>query len=350
MEQLKQEKGETFAVIAYHAEFLEQGRYDPFDLEDGVEEARFQYYDSGPKGYPFAVIDGRDQFSGGISGGNMYGYYLPAYESAAALTPPVDISISLEASNQVRVEVTNTSASQQSGKLHIALVERFRYYSWRDLSIVDFVLRNMLTGSDGQSMSVNPSASASATREFSIGADWNYCYIIAFFQNDNKQIQQGAMFALEDTIPTIQVSNPETGINLQPGSTQNISWSVDRPLPYFSIKYSTDAGQNWTTIQAAVSQTNTYSWMVPDVRSDQCLISIEDPYGNAKGTSGLFRIGVSLIKGDFNNDDLVDSLDRGILIEHLIENKATQLEGADLNADGAVDLFDLIYFDNNLGN
>jgi hypothetical protein len=340
MEQIKLEKGKAFAVIAYHYS-------DAFDLGNGVLEARYQYYRTDGLAFPFAVMDGTYQALGGTQpGGTMYPNYLSLYNQRMALSPPVDISLSLEAANQVRVQVTNVSSSQQSGKLHIALVERYRYYPWRDLSTVDFVLRNMLTGANGQSMNLNLSASASSVQQFSIGTDWNYCSIIAFFQTDNKQIQQGAMLALEDTIPAIQVLDPGTGAALQPGSTQTISWSINRSLPFVSIKYSTDAGQNWTTIQTALSGTNTYNWTVPEVASAQCLISVQDPYGEAQSTSGLFSIGRKT--GDFNADSMVDSADRGLLIEHLIENNATQLSGADLNEDGAVDLFDLIYFDTNL--
>jgi hypothetical protein len=340
MEQIKLEKGEAFAVIAYHYS-------DEFDLANGVLEARYQYYRPGGMAFPFAVMDGAYQALGGTQpGGTMYPNYLLLYNQRIALSPPVDISLSLEAANQVRVQVTNISSSQKSGNLHIALVERYRPNDWKDMHVVDFVLRNMLTGSNGQRMTLGPSASSSSVQQFSVQAGWNYCSIIAFFQTDDKQIQQGAMLALEDTIPAIQVLDPVTGAALQPGSTQAISWSINRPLPYVSIKYSTDAGQNWTTIQSALSGATSFNWTVPYVTSAQCLISIQDPFGEAQAVSGLFAIGHMV--GDFNADSLVNSADRNLLIEHLVENNATQLSGADLNEDGAVDLFDLIYFDASL--
>jgi hypothetical protein len=84
---------------------------------------------------------------------------------------------------------------------------------------------------------------------------------------------------------------------------------------------------------------------VPDVNATRCLLSARDPYGGARAISGLFAIG---IKGDFNADGKVDAADRSLLLDYLIENRAALLPGADLNADGMVDLFDLLYFDNEL--
>lgn len=339
MEQLKHEKGPKFAVIAYHIS-------DVFELGNDVFDSRYEYYRPGAsQGVPYAVIGGNNEFLGGIAGGNMYFYYLSAYNNAAALSPPVDIALSLQASNQVRVEVTNISGSTQTGNLHVAVVERFRYYVWKDLDVVDFVLRNMLTGGYGQSMTLSPSETESTVQNFSLSGGWNYVSIIAFFQTGDKQIQQGAFLELEDTIPFIQVSTPAAGVQLEPGSIQAIYWSIDRPIPYVSLQYSTDGGGNWTEIQSELTGT-TYNWTVPQVNSTHCLISVRDQYGEAQGISGLFAIG--LVQGDFNDDGVVNDTDRNILIDHLIENDARQLTGADLNEDGSVNLLDLIYFDTNL--
>jgi hypothetical protein len=85
-----------------------------------------------------------------------------------------------------------------------------------------------------------------------------------------------------------------------------------------------------------------YRWTVPDVSATRCLLAVRDPYGGARTISGLFAIG---IKGDFNADGTVNAADRSILVDHLTENKTALLPGADLNGDGMVDLFDLLYFD-----
>ena len=205
MEQLKHEKGQTFAVIAYHTGDIYDVGYDVFN-------SRYEYYRPGQShGVPYAVIDGYYQFLGGIGGGNMYSYYLPAYENSVVLSPPVDITLSLESPNQVRVEVTNISGSTQTGNLHIAVVERFRYDPWRDLDIVDFICRHMLTGGSGQSMTLSASETESTVQNFSLSVEWNYVSIVAFFQTGDKRIRQGAFLELEDTVPFIQVSNPATG-------------------------------------------------------------------------------------------------------------------------------------------
>jgi hypothetical protein len=112
------------------------------------------------------------------------------------------------------------------------------------------------------------------------------------------------------------------------------------------LEYSLNGGSTWEAMLPKQTGRYSYDWTVPGANSARCLFRVRDPFGGAQGVSGLFGIG---IQGDFNNDNTVNASDRSILVDHLTENKAALLPGADLNGDGMVDLFDLIYFDANFG-
>ncbi len=337
MSDLKADKKDAFAVISYHVsdEFIDPST--SFDI-------RWQYYRGNTSwSIPFSVIDGKSQFRGGIAGGNLYSSFLPAYNEAAASTPTVDISLSLENADHIRVDVTNTSWAGIQGTLHIALVERHKPFPWRDLTFLDFICRTMLPTPNGQTISVAPSQKFTSVQQFNIQPDWNYCSIVAFFQTADQKIVQGAMLDLEDSIPVLRMQgSPETGDLWEKGSSHKFSWTSTRSLTSVVFDYSSDAGTTWHEFVPATVGKNTYSWTVPEINSARCLLRVRDPLSGIQAASGLFGIG---IKGDFNADGLVNASDRSILVDHLTENRATVLAGADLNADGLVDLFDLIYFD-----
>jgi hypothetical protein len=334
MEDIKSANKEGFAVIGYHVR-------DTFVDSVNAFDTRYQYYRPGSASVPLSIIDGDSQYLGGST--NTYPSLLNYYNQATTRTPGVDLSLALEASNRIRVDVTNISGSTVQGTLHIVLVERFRPYAWQDLSVVDFICRTMMPGSNGQLITIAPSQKISSVQQFTLQADWNYCSIVAFVQTANKKISQGALMDLESTIPSIQMQNaPATGTLWLKGSTHTLAWSSSRPLSSVVLEYSKDGGATWSSTQAKALDTKTYQWTLPDVDASRCLLAIRDPYGGARAVSGVFAIGLS---GDFNADGKVDSADRAILVAHLVENKAGLIPGADLNNDGVVDLFDLISFD-----
>jgi hypothetical protein len=260
----------------------------------------------------------------------------------------VDISIYQDSPGSIRVELSNITAQTVRGTLHIAVVERHRPYDWREMHVLDFICRAMLPGPNGQPVTLAPSQTIDAVHQYSLRADWNYCSIVAFFQLDDKRIAQGALLDIESSIPSIEITEgPGTGDLWLKESTHSISWSASRPLPSVVLEYSADAGKTWSTIQTVASRgASTYSWKLPAIHAARCLVSVRDPFGDARSTSSLFAIG---IKGDLNADGAVNDNDRALLVDHLLENKAASLPGADLNGDERVDLFDLLVFDAELG-
>jgi len=440
MEDLKRDKGGTFAAIAYHMS-------DGFDA--GMGRVRYDYYGRPEyqNGIPLSIINGTyHRFDAPLSG-SLYPEFLAFYNQAASRPPGVDIALSLIGSGQVRAEIFNPSASSIRGTLHIVLVERHRPYPWRDLETVDFVCRSMLPGPGGQQMTIGPGQRAFSVQSYSVNSDWSYCSIVAFFQTEDQAVAQTALMEIESTVPQIRLQEaPEPGSLWVKGSTHTISWSLTRPLSAVAIEYSADGGKTWTAIDPAYKGGNTYRWTVPEIDSSQCLLAVRDSYGPARAASGIFAIGseggpgpdpglrlqggpqtgelwlkgsahsiswssilplssvvmeysadgganwITIqpvhvkgnsylwtvpeinavrcllavrdpaggtrsvsglfaigLRGDFNADGRVDGLDRSILVDYVIENRAALIPGTDLNGDGKVDLFDLISFDADFG-
>jgi hypothetical protein len=339
MEDLKADKGDTFTVIAYH---IRDGFVDSANSGD----ARFQYYHR-PEyyGIPLSIINGTYHRFDAPTEGSLYSEFLDFYNQAAAVSPGVDISISLQSQREVRVEVTDISGSAMQGTLHIALVERHRPFDWRDMKVVDFVCRAMLPSPSGQPATIVPLQTFTSTQRFTLEPDWDYCSIVAFFQTADQAIQQAAVFDIPETFPQFQVDGmPHTGDLLVKGSPKVITLSSTRAVPY-GFEFSSDGGATWTEIALQRLSGNNYNWTVPPISASRCFMRFRETFGGTMITSGLFAVG---IRGDLNQDGKVDGVDRAVLIDYVLENRAALLPGADLNGDGVVDLFDLIYFDTEL--
>jgi hypothetical protein len=330
------DKKDALAVIAYHGDSFDVGK---------VHDIRFQYYGAGVS-TPRVLFDGVIERVGGMQYGSMYSQYVRPYEQAAAVPVDLDLSLSLTAADEVHIDASNISAKRLSGKLHTALVERYRTCKWMDMEIVDFVCRAMLPSAEGKEFTINQGATITSAQKFSVQSDWNYCWIVTFFQAPDKRILQGAMIPLESTIPKIQIlEGPATSALWLRNSTHLISWSSNRPLGATEVDFSSDGGKSWIPIRTAAAGNGQFNWTVPQITSSKCQLTINDPYGGAKAVSGLFAIGN---KGDLNLDGVVDSADRKLLIEYLLENRTITLPGADLNEDGKINILDLSYFNSNL--
>jgi len=84
-----------------------------------------------------------------------------------------------------------------------------------------------------------------------------------------------AVFTITES-PTINLTAPNGGEEWLIGSQQNITWSsslIDNVL----IEYSTNNGQNWSTIAQDVSASSgTYQWTVTSPATDQALVRVSD--------------------------------------------------------------------------
>lgn len=74
---------------------------------------------------------------------------------------------------------------------------------------------------------------------------------------------------------TVSVVSPNGSEVLTAGSIYSIIWSSDGSIGNVLLEYSIDNGSTWKTI-TTISNTNSYSWLVPAENSDQCLVRISD--------------------------------------------------------------------------
>ncbi len=74
---------------------------------------------------------------------------------------------------------------------------------------------------------------------------------------------------------SLTLITPNGGENMTSCQTYQITWSSTGSICDVLIKYSTDNGCSWTTIDT-VSNTGSYDWPVPPEDSNQCLVCISD--------------------------------------------------------------------------
>jgi hypothetical protein len=102
----------------------------------------------------------------------------------------------------------------------------------------------------------------------------------------------------DTTPPTVTVTAPSSGANVQASSTYTIQWTAtDNPggsgVTTVDLYYSTDGGASYTLIAASQPNTGTYTWSVPSTTSNNAIVEVDahDAAGNiGKGFSGTFNI------------------------------------------------------------
>ena len=101
---------------------------------------------------------------------------------------------------------------------------------------------------------------------------------------------------VEGNPPNITLTSPMGGETWTGGSIEDITWSSsagDDAIDSVDLRYSMDGGESWTFIETGLPDTGTYSWTIPNVNSDQCIIKarITDTAGRyGMDYSGLFTI------------------------------------------------------------
>jgi hypothetical protein len=73
---------------------------------------------------------------------------------------------------------------------------------------------------------------------------------------------------------TIQVSSPNGGEGWTVGSTQNITWTSSGVIDNVRMEVSTNGGAGYSGIVASTANTGSYSWVIPDTPSTNCLVRI----------------------------------------------------------------------------
>lgn len=75
-------------------------------------------------------------------------------------------------------------------------------------------------------------------------------------------------------VPQLHLIFPNGGEDLTIGSAYDISWTSEFLSQDIVISFSTDNGTSWSQIASVPFTDNSYSWMVPNTPSDQCLVKV----------------------------------------------------------------------------
>jgi hypothetical protein len=75
--------------------------------------------------------------------------------------------------------------------------------------------------------------------------------------------------------PFIKVTVPNGGERWATGITHVITW-VSLDIARLKIEYSTDGGSTWNMVNTVDAASGSYSWTVPPVESEQCLVRLSD--------------------------------------------------------------------------
>ncbi len=77
--------------------------------------------------------------------------------------------------------------------------------------------------------------------------------------------------------PVITVTAPNSALTYYVANNYTITWTnTTLSGPNVRIEYSIDNGTSWIIIVSAVSNTGTYSWLVPNTPSTTCLVKVSD--------------------------------------------------------------------------
>lgn len=87
-------------------------------------------------------------------------------------------------------------------------------------------------------------------------------------------------FTISPPTPVITVTSPNTNVSYFQGNNYTISWSSEYlTSPFVAIHYSINNGTDWIEIANVTEDDGSYSWNIPAVLSNECLVKVSE-YGN----------------------------------------------------------------------
>ena len=97
---------------------------------------------------------------------------------------------------------------------------------------------------------------------------------VADYYNAALSGQSDAPYTMTPNTDII-VTYPNGGESVEAGTTHTITWA-DNAINYCQIELSIDNGSTWTYIDSYESSDGSYTWLVPNTPSTNCLVRITD--------------------------------------------------------------------------
>ncbi|MBI5218940.1 MAG: T9SS type A sorting domain-containing protein [Bacteroidia bacterium] len=85
------------------------------------------------------------------------------------------------------------------------------------------------------------------------------------------------LFTITPATPVITVTSPNTNVTWYVGKTYNITWTSQWVTSNaIKIDYSTNNGTSWVPVVTNTTNSGSYSWLIPNTPSTQCLVKVTD--------------------------------------------------------------------------
>lgn len=116
-------------------------------------------------------------------------------------------------------------------------------------------------------------------------------YIIRVRGTSVNTITQSYFISWDVLSPAPKLTFPIGGESFRPGQSINIQWDVNTDLGSYGLEYSIDNGSTWTSIVTGLSGTaSQYSWITPNITSDQVRVRLINTITNSVQTSQAFML------------------------------------------------------------
>jgi hypothetical protein len=75
---------------------------------------------------------------------------------------------------------------------------------------------------------------------------------------------------------SLEVLTPNGGESWIAGTVEDITWTVDPTISRIYLDYSVNDSNNWIVIDPNTENDGQYTWTLPSITSDQCLVRVSD--------------------------------------------------------------------------
>jgi hypothetical protein len=199
---------DRLAVVKYHVWWPQSN--DPFYMAAATfVQTRRDYYEVW--GVPYAYIDGF------VQGQQSYTYWPELIDMRMDVISPFEISVTgntSEVSNDIEITISSNGEDIPEGnlRLYIIIVETdIAYVGNNGAPYHYYVMRNMITGADGESFNIGPNEDKSFQKSFAWNSQWDFdnSKMVVFVQiNETKEVLQAFMRPVSDISPLTSVQIP----------------------------------------------------------------------------------------------------------------------------------------------
>ena len=115
---------------------------------------------------------------------------------------------------------------------------------------------------------------------------------------------------------TLTLLSPNGSEVIMGGTNYDITWSNTGTVVSVLIEFSIDNGNTWSEVYPAnVGNTGSYSWLVPIVDSEQCVVRITNTANSAvyDTSDGVFFIYECVLEGDLTGDCIINLTDFAVM-------------------------------------